>query len=197
MPNQYFEDNTKLASNMQEFNYYFKEKTYTFISDIGVFSKKGIDFGSSLLLKTLPLNKSYNTILDVGCGYGPIGIIIADNYKEAMVDMIDVNNRAIELAKVNAIKNKVNNVKIFNSNIYENIDHKYDLIITNPPIRAGKKIVHEIILGAIKYLNENGELWCVIQKKQGAPSAYEALCNTYKAVKIVEKENGYWIIQVQ
>lgn len=198
MSNQYFENNKNLASNIQEINFYFRENTFKFLTDNGVFSKGGVDFGSSTLLKTINLKEGQTiSILDVGCGYGPIGICLGKTYPNVKIDMVDVNERAIDLAKKNAENNKVNNVNIFISNVYENINSKYDLIISNPPIRAGKSVVHSIICGAYNYLNEGGEMRCVIQQKQGAPSAIKALNEVFTTVEIIDKSKGYWIISAK
>lgn len=195
MSNQYFENNENLKSNIQTIKYYFKKNTLLFDTDNGVFSKGGIDFGSNVLLQTLPVLDNKNTLLDVGCGYGTMGITIAKKYPNLLVDMVDVNLRAIDLCKNNAVKNSVTNVNVFESNCYENVEKCYDIIISNPPIRAGKKIVFEILAEAVKYLNNDGELWIVIQKKQGAESAVKHLKNHYQEVEIVTKESGYWIIK--
>lgn len=194
MSNQYFENNPNLKSNQVEMTYYIKGKTMYFLTDNGVFSKKRVDFGSSLLIKTLP-EMGEKKILDVGCGYGPIGLTIAKMNPKSKVHMIDINERAIELAFKNKMLNAVENVEIFVSNIYENVHQNYDIIVTNPPIRAGKKVVWDITLGAIEYLDFQGEMWCVIQKKQGAESLLKGLKMTYTHVEVVEKENGYWIIK--
>ena len=194
MSNQYFENNTNLKSDERVIKYYFKKETLEFISDAGVFSKGGIDFGSSLLLKTLEINNELN-ILDVGCGYGTIGITIGKVNPKVHIDMVDVNLRAIELAKRNAINNGVTNVTIFESNIYENVTNTYDMIVTNPPIRAGKMVVHGILLGGYDRLNSGGSLWCVIQKKQGASSAIKALEGKYAKVEVINKDKLYYIIK--
>ena len=196
MSNQYFENNANLASNETKIKYYFKKTELTFISDNGVFSKGGIDFGSSLLLRSLELNDS-KTVLDVGCGYGTIGLTIAKTNPNVLVDMVDVNDRAIGLSIKNKELNDIKNAEIFASYIYENVIKKYDLIISNPPIRAGKKVVHGISLEAIKHLNDGGSYWCVIQKKQGAPSLLKALSEVYEEVEIITKDAGYWIIQAK
>ena len=194
MANQYFENNANLKSEIRKINYFYKGTEITFFADNGVFSKSGIDFGSNLLLKTVDL-KNVNSVLDVGSGYGTIGLTISKMNPHVFVTMVDVNLRAIELTK-NAIEyNNITNAKVLESNMYENVNDLYDLIITNPPIRAGKKIVHGILLDGYNYLNDNGSLWCVIQKKQGAPSAFKALENIYKTVEVVENDKGYWIIK--
>ena len=101
------------------------------------------------------------------------------------------------MAKQNAINNNTLNVSVFESNVYENVKDTYDVIVTNPPIRAGKDVVHNIILNGYNYLNNGGSIWCVIQKKQGAPSAIAALEQKYKRVSVVAKEKGYYIIKAE
>lgn len=194
MSNQYFENNSNLKHNIETINYYSNGKNIKFYTDNGVFSKKGIDFGSSLLLKNLK-NLDQKTILDVGCGYGTIGISIAVLYPSAQITMLDVNERALELTRKNIALNKVDNATCMESFAYQSVNEKYDVIVTNPPIRAGKKVVHEIILGSIDYLNDGGELWCVIQKKQGSPSAIKKLEETFGNVQVATTDKGYQIIK--
>ena len=162
-----------------------------FIVDNGVFSKKGLDFGTRTLLENIDLDKIKGDVLDFGCGYGPIGIYI-NKMTKANVDMIDINKRALNLAEKNS---KINGVKvnIFESDIYENINKKYDFIITNPPIRVGKKILYNILFEAEKHLKNKGQLWLVINKNAGAKSLVKDLKQTYD-VTIVTKNKGFYII---
>lgn len=197
MSNQYFENNSNLISNIIEIPFYFRGKNLMFLSDNGVFSKKNVDFGSSLLIQTLSGLEKAKRVLDVGCGYGVIGITLASLYPKVDFDLVDVNLRAIELAKNNAINNQVSNVNVFESYTYQSVTKKYDIIISNPPIRAGKKVVHDILLNGFDYLVDGGTLWCVIQKKQGAPSAIKALEGKYRLVEVVTKDNGYYIIKAE
>ena len=194
MANQYFENNENLKSEIHKISYFYKGVEIFFFSDNGVFSKSGIDFGSNLLLKNVSL-KNITKVLDVGCGYGTIGITLAKLNPAINVTMVDVNKRAISLTQKAILENKVSNAVVLESNIYENINDTYDLIVSNPPIRAGKQVVHNIILGAYDYLVDDGCMYCVIQKKQGAPSAIDALKKVYKCVDIIAKDKGYFIIK--
>ena len=197
MSNQYFENNPNLSSDERIITYYFKGNTFRFITDNGVFSKKGVDFGSSLLLQNFYTEKTMTKILDVGTGYGVIGLVIAKTNPHVLVDMVDVNERALVLATRNMALNHVENVEIFASNIYQNIIKKYDIIVSNPPIRAGKAIVHEIGSKAFDYLVEGGTFWCVIQKKQGAESMLKLLSDIFTKTIVVTKDKGYWIIKAK
>lgn len=195
--NHYYENNENLKSEIVTIDFYFRGKSLKFLSDNGVFSKKSIDFGSATLLQYLEKIKDDSKVLDVGCGYGTIGVTLATLYPNSSFDLVDVNLRAVNLAKQNAINNNALNVNVFESNTYENIHGMYDLIVTNPPIRAGKNVVHDIILNGFNYLNNGGSLWCVIQKKQGAPSAIKALEEKYRNVSIIAKDKGYYIIKAE
>ncbi len=192
----YFTNNENLKSELITINYKCDDNEFTFFSDNGVFSKRKIDFGSNLLIETIikNINKTDLRILDVGCGYGLIGISLAKILKSQAL-MSDVNKRALHLTKKNIAYNKVNGETI-ESNAYENITGTYDLIVTNPPIRAGKKQVYNILDNASKYLKKDGELWFVIRKEQGAKSTIEHLKDRYQ-VNIMEKSKGFYIIMAK
>ena len=158
--------NDYVKSNEYIISVFVQDTKLKFIVDNGIFSKKGLDFGTRTLLENIDLNKIKGDVLDFGCGYGPIGIYLKIVTK-ANIDMIDINERALDLAKKNAKLNEVE-VNVFKSNIYENVTKKYDCIVTNPPIRVGKKILYDILFNAENYLKKNGELWLVVNKNQGA-----------------------------
>lgn len=181
--------NDYVESKEQKTKCVIKNTELTLITDNGVFSKKGLDFGTRSLLETIDNIKGQ--VLDFGCGYGPIGIYLKKTY-DVEVDAVDINERALNLAKKNV---ELNNTKIniFESNIYENVNKKYDYIVTNPPIRVGKKILYEILFNAKEYLKENGELWLVIHKDQGAKTLAKELEKKYK-VEIKNKNKGFYII---
>lgn len=190
----YFE-NVDLPSKMIKTESFLLGKKFVFYTDNGVFSKDGLDFGSRLLLESIPLEEVGGKVLDMGCGYGVFGIIL-NKLTGSSVDMVDVNLRALHLCKMNCELNHCTNVNVFESNVYENINSKYDSIITNPPIRAGKKVVYDILLNASDYLNDNGKLFFVIRKQQGALSTIEKLKEVYD-VNILEKKSGYYIIKCE
>ena len=190
----YFDKNTDIKSNEKTVHVNINNLMYAFITDNNVFSKKGLDFGTRTMLECLDLKSINGDVLDFGCGYGPVGIYIKSN-TNSNVDMIDINERAINLAKKNAKLNNVD-VNIFESDIYSNVSKKYDYIITNPPIRVGKEILYKILVGALDYLKENGSLIFVINKDQGAKSTMEYLKNYYN-VNILEKNKGFYVFQCQ
>ena len=189
----YYTDNTDLESKRNTFIYRYKDYALTFTSDIGVFSKTMIDYGSRVLLENIVINDDKKSVLDVGCGYGTFGISLKKVYPNLAIDMVDVNDRALELCKINASTNDIE-ANIYKSYIYDDVKATYDYIITNPPIRAGKEVVHKILTDAIRYLNEDGALWVVIQKKQGAPSAKNKMLEVFGNVEIIKKDKGYYIL---
>ena len=189
---QYF-SNDKLPSNIKKTECFVLGQKFVFLTDNGVFSKNGLDFGSRLLLESIPAEEVGGKILDMGCGYGVFGIVVG-KVTGALVDMVDVNYRALHLAEMNVNENHVSNVNIFYSNCYENINGKYNSIITNPPIRAGKKVVYDIVMNAKNYLESNGHLFLVVRKEQGAKSLIVDLKKLY-TVDILAKSKGYFIIK--
>lgn len=188
----YFENDESLKSDIKEVKVYINNQPYIFTTDNGIFSKKGLDFGTRTLLENIDIKKISGNVLDFGCGYGAIGIYVAKN-TNANVHMIDINKRSLKLALKNADINHVN-VKIYESNIYANVKEKFDYIITNPPIRVGKKILYEILFSAKNILNHNGELLLVINKDQGAKSLMRDLEEVYK-VELITKNKGFYIIR--
>lgn len=193
--NQYFINNNNLKSEKRVINYNYGSTCFEFLSDNGVFSKSKIDFGSITLIETyLKYKKNIDNFLDVGCGYGFLSVVLAKMLNISGVG-VDVNLRALDLAKKNAILNKAS-VSFKESNIYENVKEKYDLIMTNPPIRAGKKTVLDILIKAKDFLNNDGELWVVIRKDQGAKSIIKEISSIYK-IEIKEKNKGFYVFMAK
>jgi len=192
MSKMYYAENPDAAHDIHELRVELLGHKMTFLTDAGVFSKKMIDFGSQLLLKCLEVEKD-ERVLDVGCGYGPLGLSLVKAYG-VQATMVDINNRALDLARQNAERNKVE-ARIFQSNIYEQVEGKFDHVISNPPIRAGKQVVHEIIEKSRDFLKDGGDLTIVIQKKQGAPSAKSKMEDVFGNCEIIKKDKGYYILR--
>ena len=123
----------------------------------------------------IPLEEVGGKVLDMGCGYGVFGIVL-NRLLSCSVDMVDVNLRALHLAEINIKENHCSDIRAFESNVYENINSKYTCIVTNPPIRAGKKVVYDILMNARNYLEKNG-----VQKQY--------------TVEILTKKKGFYILK--
>ncbi|HGF7300292.1 TPA: class I SAM-dependent methyltransferase [Enterococcus hirae] len=197
MTNHYYSQEPTTEHDFEQWSFELKGKNFQFVTDSGVFSRETVDFGSRVLIDTFNWEElpTDGKILDVGCGYGPIGLAIAFA-SQRFVEMVDINSRAVELAQGNANRNGIKQVDIHQSNIYEAVhEETYAAIVSNPPIRAGKKVVHEILTEAYPRLKSGGTLTIVIQKKQGAPSAKSKMAETFGNAEIVHKEKGYYIIK--
>ena len=167
-----------------------------FKTDAGVFSKGEVDFGSRLLVETFVMPTVEGDVLDVGCGYGPIGLTIAASFPERNVHMIDVNERALALSVSNAERNGITNARIYSSDALSAVEMQdFSAILTNPPIRAGKETVFSFYDSSFAKLRIGGELWVVIQKKQGASSSVKHLQELFGDVEIIAKKKGYYILR--
>lgn len=198
MSNHYYTKNPETESKETSWTFPLRDREFRFISDSGVFSKKTVDFGSRLLIESVRLNEEVaGDILDVGCGYGPMGLALAHAYPARLVEMVDVNERALSLARRNAEANNIRNVKVYESNTYDQVPQgrQFAAIVSNPPIRAGKQVVHRILSEAHTHLLPGGTLTVVIQKKQGAPSAEQKMLDVFGNVEVIARDKGYWIIQ--
>ena len=191
----YFTDNRELAKNRKDLSFRFSCFNLTFVSDNGVFCKDYIDEGSIVLLNVLNKNELGKKILDVGCGYGTIGITLKKCFPDSQIDMVEINPRAMELAILNAKKNNCD-VNIFESDVYSNVsDVDYTDIVTNPPIRAGNKVIYKIFEEAYDHLDDEGTLWIVIRKNHGAQSAKNFIESKFGNCEIIHKDKGYYILK--
>lgn len=194
----YFENDKNLKSEIRELSYKYNSSFFIFYSDNGVFSKNNIDYGSRLLIETYLKENDINEkrVLDVGCGYGFLGIMVS-RVTDSYVEMIDINKRAVHLTNMNIKRYKDFKGKTYVSNVYENVEGKYDIIITNPPIRIGKEKLLEILIGAFDHLEDNGLLYYVIRKDQGALSIKKILEENSINVEIINRDNGYFIYRAK
>ncbi|ADG13892.1 class I SAM-dependent methyltransferase [Methanocaldococcus infernus] len=188
----YFSEKPTSKSEIKVIEEILRGKLFKFKTDSGVFSHNKIDKGTKLLIETVEVNKE-DEILDLGCGYGAIGIALADEVKKVL--MVDINRRALKLAKENVKLNNIKNAEVRFSDLYENVDEKFDKIITNPPIRAGKDVVKKIVSEALNHLKDGGELWMVIQTKQGAKSMAKYMEEVFGNVETVKIKGGYRILK--
>lgn len=188
----YYTDNNNLPSNRKIFDYYFDNEVFSFTTDNGVFSKDNVDYGSYVLLKTIYRLDLGKSLLDLGSGYGPIGIILKRFNPNVDIEMVDVNSRATELAKINCSQNNTD-IKIHLCEDISTLDHKFDTIVLNPPIRAGKKIIYDLYEKSKSMLNDNGHLYIVIRKAQGADSSLKKLETLFNEVKLINRDKGYLV----
>lgn len=191
----YFINDKDLKHNKKIIEINLLDTKFKLYTDNGVFSKEHIDYGTKLLLKNFLKEERQGSILDLGCGYGIIGITISLK-TNLDVDMVDINKRAIDLTKENIKINNIEKANCYESNIYENIKNKYNYIITNPPIRAGKETLKNFLLNGKDYLKENGELWFVMRKDHGVKSMIKLLETKYK-VQIIDKSKGFYIVKLK
>lgn len=191
---QYFENDEKVKSNITIKEAEVKGIKYYFYTDNGIFNKSGLDYGTRLLLNNLDISNK-NSFLDIGCGTGVVGIYLKKLNSDFTVDMCDINKRAVDITNKGLKKNNlVDNA--FVSDAYSNIESKYDCIISNPPIHAGKEKVYEIIRGASTHLTASGELWIVMRKDQGALSMMNDNKDLYN-FEIITKDKGFLIIKAR
>lgn len=167
--------------------------SFRFYTNAGVFSKNALDFGSRVLIENIVMDKQTKTLIDMGCGYGPIGIVLSKLY-DVNVLMVDVNERALEMANKNILLNQANKCTTRHSDLFDQVNEKVDCIVTNPPIRTGKQNIFLLYKNAHDHLRDDGILYVVIQKKQGAPSTIKYLELIYKQVSVIAKEKGYWVL---
>ena len=187
----YFENDKNLVSEIKEFKKIIADVNFSFNTDNGVFSKGELDFGTELLIKNVLKFDLSGKVLDLGCGYGPIGIVLK-KIKNVDVVMSDINKRALHLVKMNAKKNNVL-VNVIESDGYANITDTFDYVISNPPIRIGKKNLYKLLTDTKDHLKKDGSLIIVVRKEQGALSLIKDM-GVYYDVKVLDKEKGFLII---
>lgn len=172
------------------------DRNFKFKSCDDVFSKDRVDYGTKVLIETIVKHIDLNgDVLDIGCGYGAIGIVLAKVFPNAHFTLTDINNTAVVLSQENSQKNKVDNIiQIFKSEGYQKIDKMFDFVITNPPIKAGKQNLLSILSGAYDHLRENGKLIFVIKKKHGEESIKKHLESLFSKVEILKRDSGYYIL---
>lgn len=192
MNDHYYTTSPESAHRYAPCQWEYRGEKIAFMTDAGVFSRGEVDYGTRVLMEALPDEVS-GRVLDLGCGWGCVGVSVGRKWKEARVVMCDVNQRALALARENARKNGVAAECIL-SNGLENVPGEFHYIITNPPIRAGKQVIYSLFAQSAKALAADGEMYIVIRKQQGAESALKYLKTIFDDVATVDKCGGFWVI---
>ncbi|MBQ6367922.1 MAG: class I SAM-dependent methyltransferase [Erysipelotrichaceae bacterium] len=190
----YFLNDASLKEERQSFTYQFNNESFNFTTDNGVFSKEHVDFGSYLLIKEAAAFPPGKRLLDLGCGFGVIGIVMKRLFPETEVDAVDINERAVELTRLNAKNNAAEICAVVTSDITE-LGKLYETILLNPPIHSGKQAIFDLYEKARRCLTADGSLYIVIKKKHGAESTLKRLKDLFNDTEILHKEAGYWIIR--
>ena len=193
MNDHYYTSSPESAHRYAPCQYTYRGHELHFTTDAGVFSRGEVDFGTDVLLRSLP-ESMYGRVLDLGCGWGPVGVSIGKTWPGCAIVMSDVNERALSLAAKNARENGVTAQTVISSGL-DNVPGEFDFIITNPPIRAGKQVIYAMFAQSAQQLKEKGEMYLVIRKQQGAESAIKYLKTIFDEVDTIEKSGGFWIIR--
>lgn len=194
MSEQYFTKEPDADHDIRWLQFSFQGRHYTFKTDAGVFSRSRIDKGSRILLSAIEVC-SGDHILDLGCGYGVLGIVAADLGENTSLVLLDINRRAVRLARENAERNELESFRTVAGDGFASVSgEEFDLILTNPPLRAGKKQVLSLLYDSLQHLTPGGRLYFVIRTKQGAKS-YAAALSERCTVETVTKEAGYRVFR--
>lgn len=191
----YFKDDPNLKSEIREIDFLLFNRAFSFSSDAGVFSKNELDEGTKTLLECTIRQNLSGRVLDLGCGIGMVGVVLGVLYPELTVDLTDVNHRALNLASINKEHYHLENLNVFYSDGFQQIQTKYNFVVTNPPIRAGKMVVYSFFDGSYEHLVEGGILLVVIRKSHGAPSAKQKLEELFGNCEIIDRNKGYYVLK--
>lgn len=192
MADHYYTENPASAHDERRVAVRALGQALTFTTDAGVFSRDGLDRGTEVLLNALP--PLSGRVLDLGCGWGAVGVALGKANPALEIVMTDVNARAAELSRRNAQDNGVT-ATVVQGDGFEAVTGRFDAIVTNPPIRAGKAVIYGLFERARDYLSPGGALYIVIRKQQGAPSALKFLKERYASVEILDREAGFWVLR--
>lgn len=194
MNDHYYTRNPTSQSRPADITYQYRGVSLSFQTDAGVFSRGEMDTGTDLLLKSLPEDMR-GDILDLGCGWGGIGISVARKWPETRVTMADINTRALALSRENAKRNRADVVCTESDGMASLMDRQFDTVITNPPIRAGKQVIYRMFADCASCLRPGGSLYLVIRKQQGAESCIRYLETIFTEVEKIARSGGFWVLR--
>ncbi len=193
MTEHYYSENPGVAHDEREVIFEVLDQRLNCTTDAGVFSRDGLDMGTRVLLEALP--ELRGRVLDLGCGWGPVGVALGRRDPALEIVMTDVNARAVELAARNLRANGVTNARAAQSDGFDRVDGDFDFIVLNPPIRTGKAVIYGLFAGAARRLRPGGEMYVVIRKQQGAESAQRYLETVFGRVERIARDKGYWVLR--
>jgi 16S rRNA (guanine1207-N2)-methyltransferase len=194
MPDHYYTENPNSAHDERRIALRALGNDLTFVTDAGVFSRDGLDRGTEVLLEALPPLEG--RVLDLGCGWGAVGVALGKRNPALDIVMTDINSRAVELARRNLAENGVT-AAVLRGDGFDAVEGRFDAIVTNPPIRAGKAVIYGLFARARDYLEPDGALYVVIRKQQGAPSALKYLKEIYSRAETVDRASGFHVLRAQ
>ena len=194
MPDHYYTETPNSAHDERRIALRALGNDLTFVTDAGVFSRDGLDRGTEVLLEALPPLEG--RVLDLGCGWGAVGVALGKRYPALDIVMTDINSRAVELARRNLAENGVT-AAVLQGDGFDAVEGRFDTIVTNPPIRAGKAVIYGLFARAREYLEPDGALYVVIRKQQGAPSALKYLKEIYSRAETVDRASGFHVLRAQ
>ena len=192
MTEHYYTADPGSAHDERRFECEILGRRLIFTTDAGVFSRDGLDRGTEVLLESLPPLRG--RVLDLGCGWGAVGVALAAAWPELEVVMTDVNRRAAALARRNLAENGVR-ATVLQGDGFASVEGSFDAIITNPPIRAGKAVIYGLFAQARERLKPGGALYVVIRKQQGAASALKYLKEVYAQAETVDRGSGFHVLK--
>ncbi len=191
----YFDRDSKIESQPFDVKFSLNGKNFLLHSDSGVFSKDALDTGSEgLLLEVLRHPPIHGRLLDLGCGIGTLGLVLASFFPLTEVHLTDVSSRALQLARQNSERLKIEMAQVYFSDVFDSIEGTFDAIVCNPPIRAGKSIVHRMLMESFDHLFDKGALWVVIRKSHGAESARKKMFEVFGNCEIMRRHHGHYVL---
>ena len=195
MPDHYFTADPRSAHDLRTVTLRCGTRLLVCQTDAGVFSRQHMDPGSELLLKALPKHVE-GRVLDLGCGWGALGLSIACLHPDVALTLCDINARALALAEQNFARNGLHAAFVCSDGL-EAVQGTFSLVVTNPPIRAGKAIIYRLFAESRAHLVPGGMLLVVIRKQQGAPSALTYLQTLFDRAQVAQRSAGYWVIRCE
>ena len=192
MTEHYYTQNPASAHDERQVTLRALGNELVFTTDAGVFSRDGLDRGTEVLLEALPALTG--RVLDLGCGWGAVGVALGKKHPALDIVMTDINQRAVDLARRNLVRNGVK-AQVVQGDGFASVTGTFDAIVTNPPIRAGKAVIYGLFRQARDFLNPGGALYIVIRKQQGAPSALKYRRETVAEAEVIDRGSGFHVIR--